>query len=391
MSETLTIGVVAGEVSGDLLGADLIAAVKRQSGRAISLVGVGGDGLKAEGLHSLFDYSELSIMGFTQVLAKLPGLIRRIRQTANALIAANPDIILLIDSPDFTHRVAKRVRKARPDIPIVKYVCPSVWAWKEYRAPAMRAYVDHVLALLPFEPAVMQRLEGPATTFVGHRLTADQNVLSVRESRAAKTVEKDSPKTILLLPGSRGSEVNRLLPLFRDVIEGLTARDPGYRFLLPTVPRMEATVREIISQWPIKPEVSAQPQFKWQAFAEADAALAASGTVILELGLCGVPVVSLYKTDWLIKLVTDRIKIWSGALPNLIADYVIVPEYFNEQIRTGSLVRWMERLSTDTPQRRAMDQGFREVWSRMRTPEPPGDIGARLLLDVLANKKPGHR
>lgn len=391
MSETLKIGVVAGEVSGDLLGADLISAVKRQSGRSLSLVGVGGDGLKAEGLASLFDYSELSIMGFTQVLARLPGLLRRIRQTANALIDANPDIILLIDSPDFTHRVAKRVRKARPDIPIIKYVCPSVWAWKDHRAPQMRAYVDQVLALLPFEPAVMQRLDGPATTFVGHRLTADRNVLDVREKRAAAHKTADQPKTILLLPGSRGSEVNRLLPLFRDVIEGLLARDQNHRFLLPTVPRMEERVGEIIRDWPVKPEVSARAEFKWQAFAEADAALAASGTVILELGLCGVPVVSVYRTDWLIKLITDRIKIWSGALPNLIADYVIVPEYFNEQIRTGSLVRWMERLSADTPQRRAMDQGFREVWSRMQTHEPPGDRGARLLLETLSSKKPGHR
>ena len=158
MTTVLKIGVVAGEVSGDLLGADLISALKRISGRPVELVGVGGEALKAEGLPSLFEYSELSIMGLTQVLSRLPLLLRRIRQTAETLVAARPDIILLIDSPDFTHRVAKRVRAANPDIPIVKYVCPSVWAWKEYRAPAMRAYVDHVLALLPFEPGVMARL-----------------------------------------------------------------------------------------------------------------------------------------------------------------------------------------------------------------------------------------
>src|SRR5215217_7092266 len=147
----LKLAVIAGEVSGDLLGADLVQALKPMIDGAVELVGVGGEGLEAEGLHSLFDYSELSIMGIAQVLARLPRLIRRIGQTADAIIAAKPDALLIIDSPDFAHRV----RKALPDLPIVNYVCPSVWAWKEKRAPAMRAYVDHVLAVLPFEPAVM--------------------------------------------------------------------------------------------------------------------------------------------------------------------------------------------------------------------------------------------
>ncbi|MBB4064914.1 lipid-A-disaccharide synthase [Gellertiella hungarica] len=388
MTKPLKIGVVAGEVSGDLLGADLISALKTMTDRPVELVGVGGDGLKAEGLISFFDHAELSIMGFTQVIQRLPQLLKRIRETADRLAAANPDLLLVIDSPDFTHRVAKRFRKVRPGTPVMKYVCPSVWAWKEHRAPAMRAFVDHVLALLPFEPAVMQRLEGPPTTFVGHRLTADANLLGVREARANRATI-GAEKTILLLPGSRGSEVRRLLPLFRDVVDSLVERNGPVRFLLPTVPRMESTVREITEDWAIRPEISADPAFKWDAFGRADAALAASGTVILELGLAGVPAVSVYKTDWLIKLVTDRIKIWSGALPNLIADYVIVPEYFNEQIRAGSLVRWMERLSNDTPERAAMLEGFAEVWRRMDRPEPPGVTGARILLD-LANKKPGH-
>ncbi len=145
------LAVIAGEVSGDLLGTDLVRALRIQSGRDVELVGVGGDGLEGEGLKSLFDYSELSIMGFSQVLARLPKLILRIRQTANAIIAARPDALLIIDSPDFTHRVARRVRAALPDLPVINYVCPSVWAWKPERAPRMRSYVDHVLAVLPFD------------------------------------------------------------------------------------------------------------------------------------------------------------------------------------------------------------------------------------------------
>lgn len=385
MTKPLKIGIVAGEVSGDLLGADLIAALKRQHGDEIQLVGVGGDALKAEGLTSLFDYSELSIMGFTQVIGKLPHLLKRIRQTADMMIREKPDALLLIDSPDFTHRVAKRVRAGSPAIPIVKYVCPSVWAWKEYRAPAMRAYVDHVLALLPFEPAVMQRLDGPPTSFVGHRLVTSSDVLAVRAAREGRNFDGED-RTLLLLPGSRGGEVRRLMPVFREAVSAYLERNGQTRLLLPTVPRMEALVRELSADWPVKPEISADTSFKWRAFSEANAALAASGTVILELGLCGVPTISVYRTDWLIKLVTDRIKIWSAALPNLIADYAVVPEFFNEQIRAAMLTRWLERLTRPTPERAAMLAGFETAWSRMQTPVPSGEAGARILLDVIQQK-----
>ncbi|MDE1158765.1 MAG: lipid-A-disaccharide synthase [Neorhizobium sp.] len=377
----LKIGVIAGEVSGDLLGADLVAALKRAHHGPIELVGVGGDGLIGEGLVSLFDFSELSIMGITQVLSKLPGLIRRINQTAAALIAAKPDVLVVIDSPDFTHRVAKKVRAALPDLPIVDYVCPSVWAWKEYRAAAMLAYVDHVLAVLPFEPAAMQRLGGPPTTFVGHRLTADPDILKVRAARTLRrTPVKGEPHTIMLLPGSRGSEIRALLPVFGEAAKEFQTRNGPTRFVLPTVSRREALVREIAATLPVKVDITSDAAGKWQAFTEADAAMAASGTVILELGLATVPVVSAYKSDWLIKLMASRIKIWTGALPNLIADYPVVPEYVNEVVRPGSLCRWAERLSTDTVQRSAMLEGFATAWERLSVAVPPGEAAAGIVL-----------
>ncbi len=389
----LKLAVIAGEVSGDLLGADLVKALRPLVKGDFSLIGVGGEGLEAEGLNSLFDYSELSIMGISQVLARLPKLILRIRQTANAIIAAKPDILVIIDSPDFTHRVARRVRKALPDLPIVNYVCPSVWAWKSERAVKMRPYVDHVLAVLPFEPEVMQRLGGPPTTYVGHRLASDANVLAVRarqiERRAARAIQASA--TCLLLPGSRGSEISRLLPEFGATAEELRSRHPEMRFLLPTVPRQENLVRQITASWPVQPEISVGATAKWQAFAEADAAVAASGTVILELALAGIPVVSAYKADWIIRLMHKRIKIWTAAIPNLVADYAIVPEYLNEAIRAGALSRWMERLTGNTPERQAMLAGYSTVWQRMATEKPPGETAARIVLDVLNEKKPGHR
>ncbi len=388
----LKLAVIAGEVSGDLLGADLVRSLRPLVDSELSLVGVGGEGLEAEGLVSLFDYSELSIMGISQVLAKLPKLILRIRQTATAIIAAKPDILLIIDSPDFTHRVARLVRKSLPDLPIVNYVCPSVWAWKEERAVKMRPYVDHVLAVLPFEPEVMRRLGGPPTTYVGHRLASDANVLSVRKQQIARqdgNLTADTA-TCLLLPGSRGSEIRRLLPDFGDTAAELRARHPSMRFLLPTVPKQEALVREITASWSVKPEITVGAAAKWQAFAAADAAMAASGTVILELGLCGIPVISTYKADWIIRLMHKRIKIWTAAIPNLVADYPVVPEYLNEAIKPGALSRWIERLTAATPEREAMLEGFRTVWQRMATERPPGESAARIVLQVLNEKKPGH-
>ncbi|QND47093.1 lipid-A-disaccharide synthase [Rhizobium lusitanum] len=387
----LKLAVVAGEVSGDLLGGDLVAALKRRYDGPVELIGVGGEALEAQGLRSLFDYSELSIMGFAQVIKQLPKLLARIRQTANTIIAARPDVLLIIDSPDFTHRVAKKVRAALPDLPIINYVCPSVWAWKEYRAQKMLAYVDHVLAILPFEPAAMQRLAGPATSYVGHRLTVDASLVETRRQRALRAVSApDGEKTILLLPGSRSTEIRQLLPIFEQAVMELSRRNDRVRYLLPTVPRQEALVRSLVENWSVKPDIFVGQEAKWKAFVEADAAVAASGTVILELGLAGVPVLSTYKTEWLARFVMSRIKVWTAALPNLIADYVIVPELLNDVLRPGKVARYMERLSNDTLERAAMLEGYDLVWQRMQTEEPPGEKAAAILLDVLANKKPGH-
>ncbi|WFR96713.1 lipid-A-disaccharide synthase [Rhizobium tumorigenes] len=387
----LKVAIIAGEVSGDLLGADLVAALRLQTTRPLELVGVGGDGLEAQGLKSLYDFSELSLMGFTQVIAKLPRLIALIGETAKAIITSRPDVLIIVDSPDFTHRVAKRVRKALPGLLIVNYVCPSVWAWKEYRATAMLGYVDHVLAVLPFEPEVMKRLGGPPTTYVGHRLVTDAGLVDARRQRAARPpLDANDTRTIVLLPGSRSSEINHLMPFFRRTVDELSRRNKSMRFVMPTVARREDLVRTLVAEWEIKPEIVVGTAAKWQAFAISDAAMAASGTVILELGLTGVPVISTYSTDFIVKLLHKRIKTWTAALPNLIADYVIVPEQINEMLLPGLLSRWLERLSSATQQRRAMIEGFDLVWQRMQTEIPPGEKAASIVLELLDNKKPAH-
>ncbi|MGA8956093.1 MAG: lipid-A-disaccharide synthase, partial [Pseudolabrys sp.] len=204
--------LVAGEESGDRLGAALIAALRQRTQGQVRVSGVGGAHMIAEGVPSLFPLGDLAIMGFTEIPARLPKIFRRIRETADAIVSAKPDMLVIVDSPEFTHRVARRVRARAPEIPIVDYVCPSVWAWRSSRARAMRAYVDHVLALLPFEPKVMADLGGPPCSYVGHPLA--ERIDELRPKDLDKRLRLTDPPLLLVLPGSRTGEVRRMAPVF---------------------------------------------------------------------------------------------------------------------------------------------------------------------------------
>ncbi len=366
----------------------MIAALRDEVGD-VELVGVGGEKLQEQGLQSFFDFSELSLMGYVDILRRLPKLLGRVWQTANSIINESPDLLLIIDSPVFTHRVAKKVRKALPDLPVVQYVCPSVWAWKEHRATEMTAYVDLVLALLPFEKEAMQRLGGPQTVYVGHRLASDSGLLEVRERRKSK-VYGGSQRTILLLPGSRASEIKRIAPYMATAVAEIERICPGTRFLLPTVAKRSKLIEETIADWPVKPEWSSDTEFKLNAFAEADVALATSGTVVFELAMSGVPAVSVYKTDFFTPFLAHRIKVWSAALPNLIADYPVVPEYVNLTLRSDRLARWAVRLSdSQSLARDAMLEGYESIWQKMEPPEAPSVASAKAILKLLESNKAG--
>lgn len=381
---SLRIAIIAGERSGDLLGADLIAAIAARRGERPDLVGVGGPALASQGLVSLFDYSELSIMGVTAVLAKLPKLLWRIRQTADAIIAARPDCLIIVDSPDFTHRVARRVRAALPAVKIVNYVCPTVWAWKPERAPAMRAYVDHVLSILPFEPEIVAALGGPPLTYVGHRLTADPGLLAARAAQIARRSETSGQERLcLLLPGSRGGEIKRLAAPLGKAAEILRDRDPSMRFLLPAAPGREDMVRAHAAAWTVPVEIVTGDQAKWQAFGAADVAIAASGTVLLELALARIPVVSIYQIDLLAYLLVHKITTWSAALPNLIADRPVVPEYFNSSLRPGLAARAAQQFATPGVRRDTVLSDLDRVWDLMQTERPPSELGADTVLSLL--------
>ncbi|GAA5617428.1 lipid-A-disaccharide synthase [Brucella anthropi] len=389
-SRPLKIAIVAGEESGDLLGADLIDALRSQTDRLVDIIGVGGDHLAARGMKSFFDPHEIALMGLGAILKNLPGLMRRIGQTARSIIVEKPDCVLLIDSPEFTHRVAKKIRAANPSIPIVKYIAPSVWAWRPQRARAMKAYFDHVLTILPFEVEVMQRLSGPSATYVGHRLSSYEPILRARDEQknleARRTVE--SRKTLLVLPGSRRTEIQMLMEPFGQAVGELAARVDKLDVVLPTLPRIEEMVRDLSKDWAVKPLIVLGDEEKWKAFSKADAALAASGTVSLELALSRIPSVLSYKADWFArKFLMPKITIWSAALPNIIADEPVVPEYFNEFVRPGMLARNLERLMRPGSARQAQLDGFDKVASIMATEQPSGEIGARVILELAGNSK----
>ena len=385
MTAPLRVAVIAGEESGDLLGADLVSSLKAMTGREVELVGVGGRHLKALGLDPLYDGSEVALMGITSIVKDLPRLMRRIGQAADAVVRARPDCLVTIDIPDFSLRVAKKVRAADPSIPIVHYVCPSVWAWRPGRAPAMRGHVDRILCVLPFEPEALQRLDGPRGTYVGHRLSAHPGIASAAAAQLAR-VQRGEPRHLLVLPGSRRSEVGRLLRPFAEVVGLLADRGVPLRVSIPTVPHVADTVAAAVSGWAVSPTIIRDEQEKWRAFCDADAALAASGTVLLELALARVPAVSCYKTDPLIgPLMRRLVTVWSAALPNLIADWPVVMEYYDELLRPGHVARTLEQLMSDTPSRAAQLAGFAQVADVMATPAPPGDLAAQAVLEVIAS------
>lgn len=385
---TLKVAIIAGEVSGDLLGAGMAQEIRRLSDGAVEFVGVGGPALAAEGLRSFFDFDEIAIMGVSAVVGRLPRLVRRIGETADALIAARPDVLVIVDSPGFTHRVARRVRKALPDLPVVQYVCPTVWAWKEYRAARMAGFVDHVLAILPFEPEAMRRLGGPPTTYVGHRLRTLPAMLDVRAAQEARD-RRPGERTILLLPGSRSTEVSRLLPVFGETAAFLAGRG-DYSFVIPAVPSQEARIRQGIAGWSLRPEIVTGDDAKWAAFGRADAALAAAGTVLFELALAGIPTIASYKTDIFIRLMLSRIRTWSAALPNLVAGYPVFPEFYDEFLRPEMLGRMLERFAADTPQRAAVIAGCADVHERMSTERPANLAAAEIVLAHAQRKSPAR-
>ena len=377
--------VIAGEASGDKLGAALMEGLSALA-PGVEFAGIGGQAMEARGLTSLFPMEELSVMGLWEVLPKYRALKARIAQAAEAVLASGAAALITIDSPDFCLRVARRVREKRPDFKVIHYVAPSVWAWRPGRAAKMAQVVDHVLALLPFEPPYMQAA-GMSCDFVGHPVVAEPRA-SAAEAEAFRDTHMIGPDQplALCLPGSRRGEVKRLGPRFDEALMRLRDREPGLRVVLPTVRGVSGLVREMTARWPVAPIVVEEAADKRAAFAAADIALAASGTVSLELAASRTPMVIGYDMAPLSRfLIGHLLKVDTVTLVNLVSETRVVPEFLGRACQPGPIAAELFEL-IETPARRAAQMAAMELTMQRlgEGGEAPGLRAARSVLGFLA-------
>jgi lipid-A-disaccharide synthase len=372
--------LVAGEASGDRLGAALMAGLKELD-PGISFDGVGGPLMQAQGLHSLFPMDDLSVMGLAEVLPRYPHLRRRLHETIKGVLASHPQVLLTIDSPDFGLRVAKGVRAILPEMKTMHYVAPSVWAWRPGRAKKMARVIDHVLALLPFEPPYMTAA-GMTCDFVGHPVVAEPRAEAAEIAAFREDIGAAHAPLILALPGSRRGEVARLAPVIGGVIDRVRQVHPDVRVVLPTLRSVAAMVEDLTAGWSVLPLIVQAPEARRAAFAAADAAIAASGTVSLELAANGVPMVIAYDmhplTMWMMRRMA---RVDTVTLVNLVSDTRAVPEFLGPDCRPELVAPALLRLLDATPERAEQARAMRLTMERLgQGGEAPGLRAARTVL-----------
>lgn len=379
-----TLMLVCGEPSGDLLGAELMASLKRLAGDRLNIVGVGGPAMAREGLQSLFSLDATAVMGLREVVPAIPRILARVRQAADYAVRTHPDALVVIDSPDFTHRIARAVKKRDPSIKTVNYVAPQVWASRAYRAKAMARYFDLILALFPFEVPFFEKY-GLRAVFVGHPVIERRVRMTGGEMLRAKLgIRADAP-LLALLPGSRSSEIRFIFPVFRAAVEILSRKIPGLVTVLPTVPHVAARVREAAAGWPTPLNLLENEDDKYAAFDAADVALAASGTVTAELALSRTPMVVAYRVGGLTYALANRLMTAPYmTLVNILLERRAIPEFKQYDAIPEVLASEVERLFTDEAARAAQRDAMNEFGRRLgEGDEAPSQRAARVLLDLI--------
>ena len=384
----MKIFIIAGEASGDKLGAAMMKGFEHLADQKIEFIGVGGALMEEMGLKSLFPMEEISLMGISEILSQYRHLKQRIRQTAAAVLDEQPDVLITIDLPEFSFRVADLV-KHTSNIPTVHYVAPTVWAWRPGRARKIAKYIDHVLALFPFEPPLMQDA-GMSCDFVGHPVVQDL-IATPQEVSEFKLHFGQGPGPMLVcLPGSRRSEIKRLTPIFKDALEKIKHSYPDMEIVLPAAPSVAELVQSEVCQWKHKPIVldprditpDQAGKFKRAAFKAADVALAASGTVSLELAINQTPMVIAYDMNWISRQVIGRLlQVDSVNLVNLVSDTRTVPEYIGKACQPDAIASAIrDVLENPTSQVEAMQATV----DRLRAPHlTPGICAAKSVMDFL--------
>lgn len=389
----LRLFLVAGEHSGDALGARLMTALKEACGAdGVVFAGVGGEDMAHEGLASLFPIEDVAVMGPAHIIPALPRIVRRVHQAVSAALTFKPDAVVIIDSPEFTHAIAKRIRKRAPDIPIVDYVSPSVWAWRSGRAKKMRAYVDEILGLLPFEPAAHERLGGPHCTYVGHPLIERLGEIqgAAAQALAQRLGIAAGRKVLTVLPGSRRSEVDRLVGVFGETIAKLKQSGIDFDCVVPVVAHLKDKIAQASASWPGNVHLVMGAADKYAAMRLGTAALAASGTVTLELALAGLPMVVAYKLDDVTAVIVRRLITTDTAI---LANLVLgaerpFPQFLQNDCRAENLAPAVAELMSDTPARRMQLEALARVPGKLLLASgTPSQAAARAVLAVVDTRK----
>lgn len=384
--------LIAGEASGDKLGAALMKGLKSLA-PDVRFSGIGGPLMAQQGLNSLFPMSDLSVMGIAEILPKLPKLLGRVKMAVDAISRERPDALITIDSPDFCLRVAKKARAANSDLRTIHYVAPTVWAWRPERAAKMARHIDHVLALFPFEAPYMEA-EGMTCDFVGHPVVAEPvpRKAEITAFRDRHGIGKDQ-QLLLVLPGSRQGEVARMTPVFAVVVKDLCQQHPSLAILVPATANVADTLAAQMADWPqnarlLDPRNLSAEQAEAEkrlAFAAANLALAASGTVSLELAAAGIPMVVAYKFNWLTtRIVKKKVNLKSATLVNILTDSFAIPEFLFEACTPEEITPFVSTLLSDpkalAAQKSAEDQALTMLG---RGGEDPGLRAARSVLNAL--------
>lgn len=375
--------LIAGEPSGDSLGARLMQALKRQDENA-EFFGIGGDSMQALGLKSLFDISELAVMGLAEVIPSIPKILRRIKQTVENIQEIKPDVLITIDSWSFSARIHKKIRRLKTGLPQVHYVAPQVWAWKKKRARTMYKYIDLLLTLFPNEPRYFTPYHLKAV-FVGHPVIESAIVNGQQDKGKFKAEHNIAGRLMLVLPGSRHNEVARLLPDFLETVRKVQAKYRDFTFVIPTVSTVAARVKRMVAESGLPIKVIEGETARRQAFQDADVAIAASGTVALELAIVNVPHIIAYKvpklTEWIAR---HFIHIQYVNLTNILLGQEIVPELLQQDCTPARIFAYIERfLAHEHPYPRQMD-GFARVRKLLGMGEQtPSDNAAAAILKLI--------
>ena len=383
----LRVFVVAGEPSGDALAGSLVAALRRRLGPRLRIAGIGGERMAEQGLQSLFPMTDLALIGLVEVVPHIPRLLRRLRETEEAIQRFRPHAVVTVDAPGFSFRLAARLHGG--GIPVIHYVAPTVWAWRPGRARRIAPLLHHLLVLLPFEPPWFERW-GLPTSYVGH--PALEVVRPVNADRSTAERRGGAPPRICLLPGSRRGELRRHLPVFAKVLSRLGERYPGLQAVLPTVPALAGTISQAAADWPVAPEIIVDRAAALQAMASADVALAASGTVTLELALLGTPFVATYRVNPLTAAVLRRLlRVRYATLVNLVLDRPAVPELLQERCRPDLLVEALDRLIAEPGEGAAQRSAFAELARRLEVGAAPSERAAEIVADIVLKAESSRR